>query len=426
MDSLKVDGGALYQWDSGRRIEVTSTINCTVDEVEFENPFGDTALVVELKTEGDRIFAPIPNILLQRSGHLIVYAVTHSADGKQTIRDYTFGINTKQKPSDYVYTETEVYSIKTALEKALREAKESGDFTGPEGKQGPAGKPGEDGKDGQDGKPGKDGTPCTHSWDGTTLTVTSASGTSSANLRGEKGEKGENGLSEWDYVITSIDDFTTEHLASMSGRVLIKGINSLETEFSFPVVKLPSGITLIKFVDSEIYADIQATKGAKTKIIGFVGFYAEGLGFGKYSCLRNFESVESCEGFPMLYNCTNIQNSKIHLAENCQFISNVHCRAEHWDGDYIAFTDCTMLSNITFVSFHESMGSAYQVDFLRCKHLSNIHALSSDVIINYENCIFVDGETCDGFYTEEDVGKVRVITTDGSFRTIPNGDEVAY
>lgn len=157
MDSLKVDGGALYQWDSGRRIEVTSTINCTVDEVEFENPFGDTALVVELKTEGDRIFAPIPNILLQRSGHLIVYAVTHSADGKQTIRDYTFGINTKQKPSDYVYTETEVYSIKTALEKALREAKESGDFTGPEGKQGPAGKPGEDGKDGQDGKPGKDG-----------------------------------------------------------------------------------------------------------------------------------------------------------------------------------------------------------------------------------------------------------------------------
>jgi hypothetical protein len=157
MDSLKVDGGALYQWDSGRRIEVTSTINCTVDEVEFENPYGDAALVVELKTEGDRIFAPIPNILLQRSGHLIVYAVTHSADGKQTIRDYTFGINTKQKPSDYVYTETEVYSIKTALEKALREAKESGDFTGPEGKQGPEGKPGEDGKPGKDGVDGQDG-----------------------------------------------------------------------------------------------------------------------------------------------------------------------------------------------------------------------------------------------------------------------------
>lgn len=32
------------------------------------------------------------------------------------------------------------------------------------------------------------GQPCTHSWNGTTLTITSASGTSSANLKGEKGD----------------------------------------------------------------------------------------------------------------------------------------------------------------------------------------------------------------------------------------------
>lgn len=38
-----------------------------------------------------------------------------------------------------------------------------------------------------------DGVSTTHSWDGTTLTVTSASGTSSANLKGEKGEQGERG-----------------------------------------------------------------------------------------------------------------------------------------------------------------------------------------------------------------------------------------
>ena len=34
---------------------------------------------------------------------------------------------------------------------------------------------------------------CTHSWNGTTLTVTSASGTSSANLKGDKGDKGDTG-----------------------------------------------------------------------------------------------------------------------------------------------------------------------------------------------------------------------------------------
>lgn len=44
--------------------------------------------------------------------------------------------------------------------------------------------------DGVDGSPGKDGTSVTHSWNGTTLTVTSASGTSSANLKGDKGDPG--------------------------------------------------------------------------------------------------------------------------------------------------------------------------------------------------------------------------------------------
>jgi hypothetical protein len=39
-----------------------------------------------------------------------------------------------------------------------------------------------------------DGTSITHSWNGTTLTVTSASGTSSADLKGEKGEQGIQGI----------------------------------------------------------------------------------------------------------------------------------------------------------------------------------------------------------------------------------------
>lgn len=56
--------------------------------------------------------------------------------------------------------------------------------TGPAGNQG---LPGEAGVD------GKDGTSATHSWNGTNLIVTSASGTSSANLKGDKGDKGDTG-----------------------------------------------------------------------------------------------------------------------------------------------------------------------------------------------------------------------------------------
>ena len=46
---------------------------------------------------------------------------------------------------------------------------------------------------GKDGEKGDDGISATHSWEGTTLTITSASGTSSADLKGEKGETGEKG-----------------------------------------------------------------------------------------------------------------------------------------------------------------------------------------------------------------------------------------
>lgn len=38
---------------------------------------------------------------------------------------------------------------------------------------------------------GEDGVSATHSWNGTTLTITSASGTSSADLKGDKGDKGD-------------------------------------------------------------------------------------------------------------------------------------------------------------------------------------------------------------------------------------------
>lgn len=57
--------------------------------------------------------------------------------------------------------------------------------------RGANGQPGQNGSPGADGSPGKDGVSATHSWNGTVLTVTSASGTSSADLKGAKGDKGD-------------------------------------------------------------------------------------------------------------------------------------------------------------------------------------------------------------------------------------------
>ena len=87
---------------------------------------------------------------------------------------------------------------------------------GPQGEQGPAGSDGKTPVKGEDyyteeekqelinqilqnlpeggnGEPGKDGISATHSWNGTVLTITSASGTSSADLKGDKGDPGADG-----------------------------------------------------------------------------------------------------------------------------------------------------------------------------------------------------------------------------------------
>lgn len=64
---------------------------------------------------------------------------------------------------------------------------------GDRGEQGIHGVQGAKGETGATGEKGADGTPATHRWSGTTLYITSASGTSSANLKGDKGDKGDTG-----------------------------------------------------------------------------------------------------------------------------------------------------------------------------------------------------------------------------------------
>ena len=61
------------------------------------------------------------------------------------------------------------FLLEVDLEDILAQAKASGEFNG------------------------ADGVSVTHIWNGTTLTVVSASGTSSANLKGDKGDKGDVG-----------------------------------------------------------------------------------------------------------------------------------------------------------------------------------------------------------------------------------------
>ena len=240
MRIMKLIGSPLYQWESGRQLEITQIVGMRVDVVHFSHCGDSESLTVKPRTENGKIVADIPNIILQSASNIVAYCVSISDSCVETIHECVFHVRERPRPSDYVYTETELHTITSAVEKALAEAKESGDFDGADGKDGTsvthewegtvlkvtsasgttsADLKGEKGDKGDsvkgdtgdpgytpvkgvdyfDGKDGSDGVSCTHSWDGTTLTVTSASGSSSADLKGGKGDPGYTPIKGVDY-----------------------------------------------------------------------------------------------------------------------------------------------------------------------------------------------------------------------------------
>ena len=85
---------------------------------------------------------------------------------------------------------------------------------GDRGEKGDTGETGAKGDKGEKGDTGTAGVPCTHTWVGTTLVMTSASGTTTTYLKGDKGEKGD----AFTYA-----DFTSEQLAALKGEKGDKG-----------------------------------------------------------------------------------------------------------------------------------------------------------------------------------------------------------
>lgn len=104
-----------------------------------------------------------------------------------------------------------------AVAAELRAARDAGELRGAPGPAGPKGDAGAAGRD------GSDGVSCTHSWEGTVLTVTSASGTSSSDLRGPKGDdgaigpQGPAGATGPKGEAFTYADFTPEQLAALVG-----------------------------------------------------------------------------------------------------------------------------------------------------------------------------------------------------------------
>lgn len=90
--------GSLFQWDTGRQVE------CDAEQVHFSNHHYGTSIDVDVQNGK----ATIPNQLLTSATPIKAWAWVKDSNGEYTKEEQIFSIAKRNKPSDYVYTPTEI------------------------------------------------------------------------------------------------------------------------------------------------------------------------------------------------------------------------------------------------------------------------------------------------------------------------------
>ncbi|MBO5062894.1 MAG: hypothetical protein J6C08_00210 [Campylobacter sp.] len=96
---------SFYQWDSNQKLVIDSNTSC---EVHFSNLLSAEALVcVSYELDGLTV-VDVPNILLTEALDIKAYMVVENGGSCETCHTKVFNVIKRDKPADYVYTETEV------------------------------------------------------------------------------------------------------------------------------------------------------------------------------------------------------------------------------------------------------------------------------------------------------------------------------
>ena len=96
--------GALWQWDTGRRLRVGSG----VEQIHYQNRVLGGTIDVDVGADGTAI---IPDELLQDWHTLTAYAYVTDDTGAYTMVQQDFAVHKRAKPAGYVYTPTEQMTL---------------------------------------------------------------------------------------------------------------------------------------------------------------------------------------------------------------------------------------------------------------------------------------------------------------------------
>lgn len=128
----------LWQWDTARTLSVD--VECS--QVHFSNKLFGRSIDVDV-VDG---VVYIPDVLLQTDKEFTAWAFVGSPESGYTKISKVFRVNRRNKPADYVFTPTEQTTLEEVMKrldrvpgeinKALAEAKASGEFDGEPGKPG--------------------------------------------------------------------------------------------------------------------------------------------------------------------------------------------------------------------------------------------------------------------------------------------------
>lgn len=98
--------GALWQWDTGRRLRVGSG----VEQIHYQNRALGGSVDVNVGADGTAI---IPDELLQDCHTLTAYAYVTDDTGAYTMVQVDFAVHKRAKPAGYVYTPTDQMTLQT-------------------------------------------------------------------------------------------------------------------------------------------------------------------------------------------------------------------------------------------------------------------------------------------------------------------------